>query len=761
VQLQIQEDYPMNVFSPRKRRFQRRRDGAAAPVPRLRSFVAPLMVAALAGYAVQAHAAPDSEFGVETVSTRADYVSGGDVLVKVTYKHENRNHPLAITLNGRDVSAAFHPGQEPNTLLGLVTGLAVGKNTLHVQGNGSSGIKDETLEITNYPITGPIISGAHDYEFLCETDQFIMPDGSSLGPALDADCSIRPRIDYVYRSTDGTWKPLTSVSQLPADTATTTTTNGLTVPFVVRIDTRSVNRGIYQSAVLFDPTREQSPQPWNPPKAWNRHLVAIHGFGCTGGWYIQGAALGSLPAPVPAAFLDPTRLGQGYAIFANTLQHPSNNCNALLGAETAMMSKETFIESYGVPDHTISHGCSGGSYTSTRYTDIVPGLFDGILISCTFPDPLAIALNALDGHLITHYMTQFPGALTDAQIAAVTGFKSVNAMIALANQAGRTDPVPARQDIPGYVSGVFNPIVPVSLRYDPVNNPHGLRPTTFDWERHITGVDPVTLFALRPYDNVGVQYGLRALNSGAITKSQFLDLNEKIGGYDQDANYVANRTVGDAGAMKRYYESGVEMSGGGGLASIPIMDVSGIYNDDGGYHYQVFHFAARARLAEANGNADNYVMWRGTAVPYQQAWDTIEQWVEAYQADTSNETQRDKVLNDKPEAAVDGCFAPSGQFIAEPQTLSPTPNSQCNTLYPSWEVTRLVAGGPLSLSIMKCQLKPIDARDYSVAFNADELARLARIFPNGVCDWSKPGVSQVPIVPLASVGPAPQNFIGP
>ena len=34
-------------------------------------------------------------------------------------------------------------------------------------------------------------------------------------------------------------------------------------------------------------------------------------------------------------------------------------------------------------------------------------------------------------------------------------------------------------------------------------------------------------FANRPYDNVGVQYGLRALQSGTITAEQFVDLNEK------------------------------------------------------------------------------------------------------------------------------------------------------------------------------------------------------------------------------------------
>src|SRR5690348_390365 len=70
----------------------------------------------------------DDGFGIETISTRADRVSGGDVLVKVTFKHDNRNHPLQITLNGRDVSAAFRPGDDPNTLVGLVAGLVNGKN---------------------------------------------------------------------------------------------------------------------------------------------------------------------------------------------------------------------------------------------------------------------------------------------------------------------------------------------------------------------------------------------------------------------------------------------------------------------------------------------------------------------------------------------------------------------------------------------------------------------------------------------------------
>ena len=47
--------------------------------------------------------------------------------------------------------------------------------------------------------------------------------------------------------------------------------------------------------------------------------------------------------------LDAARLGEGYALFINTLNHPTNSCNAFLAGETTMMGKEHFIETFGVP----------------------------------------------------------------------------------------------------------------------------------------------------------------------------------------------------------------------------------------------------------------------------------------------------------------------------------------------------------------------------------------------------------------------------
>jgi len=237
-----------------------------------------------------------------------------------------------------------------------------------------------------------------------------------------------------------------------------------------------------------------------------------------------------------------------------------------------------------------------------------------------------------------------------------------------------------------------------------------------------------------------------------------LKLNAYIGGYDQDANYVPSRTAADVGAVKRTYQSGLSLGGGGGLASIPLFDFGG-YNDAAGYHYQWFHFAVRERLIQANGNADNQVMWRGSAVPAATAATVFDQWMTAYKSDTSKLSQLQKVIRNKPGMAVDGCWATATQFIAEPQTFSSQPNSQCNQLFPSYAAPRIVAGGPLAGNVIKCQLKPIDVNDYDVTFTDAGMEQLRAIFPTGVCDWSKPGVNQVGVVTWASFGPSPDNLV--
>jgi Tannase-like family of unknown function (DUF6351) len=751
----------------------------------MRWCLAALAATALAPHPREARADDDGPQSLQlrALSTHADRVSGGDVLVEISLPRQVRKGVVIVSLNGRDVTNAFHE-TKPGTLIGLVAGLSLGNNRLTAEAKGAG---TKSLRLVNYPITGPIVSGPHEKvgpqerPFVCQTDTFKLPDGTAFGTATDSDCSAPTKVTYVYLAQGGTtFKPLPSTTSLPADVAMTTTTAGATVPYVVRVETSTINRGIAQNAVLHDPTTEPAPTPFSPPKGWNKKLIAVQGAGCPGGWYIQGAVQGNLnlPGVIRAEVLDTTRLGEGYATFANTLQHPSNNCNALLGGETMMMSKEHVIKEFGVPSATVSVGCSGGSYTSLQYGDTFPGLIDGVLVACTFPDALAIALSGSDGHLLTHYFTRTnPTGFTDAQQVAVSGYKATStgtdikrAWYDAANQSQRTDPVPLATanilrgpDVAGYSPAVWSTpggsVVPTDKRYDPLTNRTGARPTVYDVARNVYGIDPATGFALRPFDNAGVQYGLAALNSRAITTEQFLDLNERIGGYDQDADYVASRSAGDLGAIERMQQAGVAFGGGGGMAKVPVFDISGIYNDDSGYHYQWFHFATRERMREANGNTDNHVMWRGNPVPFNTAWSTFVQWVDAVKADTSEAPDRVKVLRNKPAAAVDGCWTSATNFIAEPQTFSSRPDSQCNTLFPTFAFPRSVAGAPVKANIYKCHLKSVNPADYAVAFTPAEMERLHALFPSGVCDYSRRGVGYRPVVTWPSVGPSRDNLV--
>jgi hypothetical protein len=688
---------------------------------------------------------------VRAVSTDATLVTGGDVLVEVSLPASG--NPLKVTLAGRDVTSAFRRMATPGRMQGVITGLVNGRTVIEA----SAGAARAMLEITNYPITGPVISGPWQQPFICQTEAFTLPDGSSLGAPLDANCSARTVVQHVYLPTapqdeDQPFKPLPAGAALPADVAKTTTTAGRTVNFIVRVETGTMNRGIYQNAILHDPTVDPEPTPFTPPQGWNRRLLAMHGSGCPGGWYIQGARMG-------VTVLQQARLAQGYAVFINTLNHPTNSCNAFLAGETTMMGKEHFVETFGVPEYTISAGGSGGAYTSLQVADAFPGLIDGVDIRATFPDALAIALSGLDAHLLMHYALSHPGALTEAQQVAISGYEGMQAFLDAANQSQRTDPVPNRVDLKGYSSARFNAAVPEAARYHPTQNPKGARPTVFDAAKNIYGVDAATGAALRPFDNVGVQYGLAALNAGVITPAQFLDLNEKIGGVDGDSNYIATRSVGNPGAIRRAYQAGLMLGANGGLKDIPIFD-NATSTETRAYHYGWFHFALRERVRQANGDSGNMVMWRSTSGSQGQR--VFDAWMEAIAADRSTGSRRAKTLRAKPAEARDGCFdrGTPPKFVADALPFTRRPESPCSELFPVYSFPRREAGGPLAADVLKCQTRPVDLKDYQVQFSAAEQTRLKTIFSSGVCDWSKPGVNQVPVVGWASFGPSPTNRIG-
>src|SRR5215472_5979627 len=472
-------------------------------------FLIVVVAALLAGLPVAALADSNGPINIAVLSSRPDTASGGTALVRISVPNGVPFNNLMVLLNSQNVTSAFRPEASGRSLLGLIEEMPLGRNELIAGAIGLNNrlVLSARLTLTNYPITGPIFSGPHEEPFYCMTQLFHLPASTTqtLGPSLDADCSIATRVDYVYRTTGGVFQPLPSLTSYPADLAQTTTSQGKTVPYIVRVETGTINRGIYETAILHDPTTERAPTPFNPPAAWNQRLVYTLGGGCVGGWYIQGSSIGN------GGILEDLHLRQGYGIAASSLNVYGNNCQDLLAAETVAMVRARFIENFGPVVFTIGYGCSGGTEAGHPIADEYPGILDGLVMGCSFPEVVAAMVNNItDADIFNNYLhNRTTLTWTDTQIEAATGYPTVTTLTTIG--PGNAVRVKAQ-------GGTCNAIIPKSVQYDAETNPTGIRCDLYDHLVNVFGRDPTTGFARRPIDNIGVQYGLEALNLGAITK---------------------------------------------------------------------------------------------------------------------------------------------------------------------------------------------------------------------------------------------------
>ncbi|CAA2101719.1 DUF6351 family protein [Variovorax paradoxus] len=677
---------------------------------------------------------------VSVLSSPPQLVTGDDALVEVELLSDQPADSLAVSIDGRDVTKAFSRNPANGRLLGKVTGLKVGANELVAAYGGYS----TRLALTAYPITGPVISGPHEEPFVCGYATFTRMGGQVLKPLDDGKCSVETRVDYYYRTTAGSNTRFVpeSITAYPANMAWLTI-NGKQVPYVVRLESGTINRGLYQSAILHDVLNEPPPSPTTPPAGWNGTLLYPLGGGCQGGWFQQGNDFATL--------INPTYQSRGYAVTTSTLNVFGTNCNDQLSSETIAMVKERFIENFGVPKHTIGTGGSGGSYQSHQTSDNYPGLFDGVVVSSVFADVTSSTIFKLfDSRILNNYFSDPATAAlnyTAAEKQAISGYLQIANIPNMSGQAGRLDPTVS-----------FPAGVAPEQRYNASTNPKGARATVFDHTVNVYGKTDAEGFAMRPIDNVGIQYGLQALNDGKLGIDKFLDLNERAGGLDRDMKRTAARTVGDMDALRRAYQSGRIVSGAGGLASTAIIDLRD-YNDGatgGDIHTKIHSFSMRERLRRANGHIDNHVMWTmggGTG----EAFDQMDKWLGAAEADTSQRSKAQKIAANRPTDLKDACWS-NGLKYTEEQTAFGT--GACNTFYPAGTTPRMAAGGPLTDDIAKCQLKPLNPSDYRVIFTPTQWARLNAAFPGGVCDWTQPGVGQQALTGTwLSFGPSPVNLL--
>ncbi|MBV8979304.1 MAG: hypothetical protein JO086_00210 [Acidimicrobiia bacterium] len=634
--------------------------------------------------------------------------------------------PLTVERNGTDVTGALGPVRD-GVVGGVVRDLRVGTNTL----TATSGARRAALEVVDHRITGPVISGPHQTPFVCETV------ANGMGKPLDADCSAPTQVDWYARSVSTRFTKLADPSApYPPDTATTTTADGKTVPFVVRVESSVINRSVTRVAVLDDPHSRPPGAAYTPSPAWNRKLIYSFGESCATGHH-QGVnsaenALGEVaPSGNPydnafAPFLDlGSELGKGYMTAHSTLTILGVECNEVVSAETLMMVKEHIIKDYGPLVHTLGAGASGGAIQQYTAANNYPGIIDGGNAIISFPDMETTFVTDADCLLLERAFRADPLRWTEPKQEAVTGFRTGQICSDWTSQyAVLVDPKHC------------DPSVPAADVYDPRKNPGGVRCALQDDLVNIWGRDPATGFARRPLDNTGVQYGLAALRSGAITPADFMALNTAVGGLDIDGNPVRQRMDMGADVARIAYATG-RVSGRGALNQTPIIDSHPNLDlvPDVDVHDDARPFAAAARMDAHLGGHQSLALWQGEPAPAD-GFGPLEQWLAALDArrgsDASDSARVSAVAATRPPAASDRCTLPSGIGIRG--------TSPCSSLADA--TPRQAAGGPRSEDVLKCTLKPVDRTDYPASVTAVDLAVLRSIFPSGVCNWAVAGVGE-------------------
>jgi len=612
---------------------------------------------------------PEGDLTLRTVSTRAEFVTGGDVLVEVSGSTE-RPPEYTVTVDGEDRTDAFAAGDDGESpALGLIDGLPDGDSVIEA----TSGGQTARLTVTNHPISGPVFAGPHLEPWVCHTEE------AGLGPSSDDDCTVEPR---------------------------TTVEDG------VRIERGVIDRGIYTLTMPDDPAD------------WNHRLVYRFGGGC-GTSFGQGSDLGS-------GGVDRELLHRGYAVATNTLDTLQTICNTAVSAEAALMTREHFAETYGVPEFTIGDGASGGAIQQLVIAQNQPGLLDALSPAAPFPDVLSTAAGVSDCGLFERWFDTPEGRrLSDAQRAAVVGH-----LTAATCTAWNTS----------FVGGVrpsdgCDPALPAEQIYDAEDNPEGARCDLQDSNVGVLGVDPDTGFARRPLSNEGVQYGLEAFADGIIDFDQFVALNEGIGGFDIDGNVVAEReTMSDEVAALAYTSGGI--TGPGPLQDVPIILRSPFTDPLGDIHTRYYAMAVRHRLARGGEDDPNLVLWTTAA--------TGEDVVQALTGSLGG-NEAIYLLDDwltsgrRPAEATNRCLLPNGDLLTGGWELYDEPGP-CRDAFPVSGDPRAAAGGPDTGDVIACRLGSIEHVDEALHLSDQQQERLAEVFPDGVCDWTMPGRGQQPPV---------------
>ena len=550
---------------------------------------------------------------------------------------------------------------------------------------------------------------------------------------------------------------------------------------MIRREKGTINRFIYTIAIVAPPG-DSAAAP--DVSLWNGRLLYAFDGGVAIG-HQQGTIGGGSHLYDPA-------LSKGYAVIHSTGNRTSTHYNLVLGGETAIMTKERFIEAYGLPLYTVGLGGSGGAIQQYVYAQNHPDrIIDAAIPQYSYPDMVTQTIHVGDCELLEHFMDITDGA--NAKWATWPNRTWLEGM-----NASATVPNPYRGDAPGNTECVrgWRGLTPLALNphfgsagaeqalYDPAAIA-AIKWTHWDDLRNVYGVGPDG-FARVPWDNTGVQYGLGALTEreaharGVPEAERHRRLVEAAAGHGPGGLPVhrrplcanpaqfdpwsrrnmtlspdggvtpAARKSGDVTRSNAAYTSGIVFRG---KIDIPTIDWRHYLEAELDMHNSHQSFASRKRMLNYDGDASNQVIWFTDARPARAsdqsplALAVIDEWMANIRANPEG-----GVSGNKPAAAVDSCFATNGSLIASGDgvwdgILDSKPAGACTQVFPLHSTSRVVAGAPFEGGIFKCALQPVAAAAAKGLYapwipSASDVARLEQIFPQGVCDYTKPDVGR-------------------
>ena len=654
----------------------------------------------------------------------------------------------------------------------------------------------------------PLFAGPLHYPYLCRTEdaelgQPLVDNHEGAGIRVYAetdtgrktrhiigyskDCSLPSRAWYIYkRKNSDDFLPLENAQQ----DIDTLQVNGKTLPFILRVEVGTINRHPY---LLLVPRGVDETLDTPNGAHWNRKLIYQ---------FRGGVGIGKRQGRLNIDTILKRRqqqLAQGYAVIHSTANQTSNHYNLWLAEDTALRVKRQFTSLYGIPLYTVGIGGSGGGLQQYVLGQNNPDIIDAAIAQYSYPDMVTQTNYVLDCELLEYYFDVT--ARDNPRWSDWSNRRAIEGLNALDTGFNKYTWIQLAADIfslrkprlnlgSSECADAWRGLTPLILNPRYPQLPDAMsrhvqslsRLTYWDDLKYFYGTDDRG-YARISWGNRGVQYGLEALTLGKITTQEFLHLNHHIGswkkprdmrqeyfwflGRDPDSSAErfsvwsqhnmqlspdggkrpAPRAVADEKAIAAAYRSGQVFIG---HINIPIIDLRHYMEDELDMHHSIASFQARARIIDHRGHADNQVIWmtRKPHLPNQQAFDVIDEWME----NIRNQPDRSPAEN-RPATAVDTCFRNDGSIIARGEQVwdgpwNNRPSGECLEAYPPFSTSRLVAGESIRGDSFSCRLQSvqqaIDRGLYQPVDMQPYLSRLQAIFPDGVCDYSKPEPARPP-----------------